>query len=156
MCLFLLDRCSLFVSEGIHSSCSSFQCPRTLGNTKLHEYFQWHERVPPFCIRHWLSSQELSSFLFGRRSMMEASESSHIEWWQRQLARPREFSVRKQKKEVNEGQRTSKTWSRQSLDSDTMTSDLQNQTHNFLVLLFPCLKLDAVIQSSDTNWGWSF
>lgn len=47
MCLFLLDRCSVFVSKGFHSFCSGFQCPRTLSNTKLHEYFHWHERVPP-------------------------------------------------------------------------------------------------------------
>lgn len=85
--------------------------------------------------------------------MMEASESSHTEWWQRQLARPREFSVKKQEKGGNEEQRTGKKWSRQSLD--TMTSDLQNQMYNLPVLLFPCLQLCVVIQSSDTNWGWS-
>jgi len=41
------------------------------------------------------------------------------------------------------------------IDSDTMTSDLQNRTLNFSVLLFPHLKLGVIIQTSDINWVWS-
>lgn len=90
MCLFLLGRCSMFVSEGIHSFCSSFQCPRTLSNTKVHEYFPWHEGVLPSVSDTGSPARNYLCFcLAGTHSMMETSESSHTEWWQRQLARPR-------------------------------------------------------------------
>lgn len=47
------------------------------------------------------------------------------------------------------------TGSVQSVGNDTVTSDLQNRTFNFSVLLFPYLKSGVISQASDTNWAWS-
>lgn len=77
MSLFLLGRCSVFVSEGILFFCSSFPCP---SNTKLHEYFHWHERVPPPVSDTGSPARNYLCFcLAGTHLMMEASESSHTE-----------------------------------------------------------------------------
>lgn len=120
MCLFLLDRCSMFASKRIHYFCSSshvvvFNVPKPRVTPNFMSTSTGRKEAPLLHDRHLLSSQELSSFLLGRHSLGDGSLWILPKWWQRQLARPRKFRVRKQNKEVNEEQRTGKTHGQDSL-----------------------------------------
>lgn len=107
--------------------------------------------TPLLRARHLLSSQEVSLFLLGRHSVECLNPPLLSDGKGSLLDLEKLVSENTKKKSVR-----SREWagqgSMQSAGNDAVTSDLQNRTFDFSVLLFPYLKLGVIIQASDTNW----